>query len=172
MTRFLINLDLLIRRILTWFCALMLFSMVIFTIYTVFMRYVFLNPPVWGDLMTLFCNIWLVFAALALTTREKQHIALDMLYGYLPDKYAFGIQQMWNLIICGLGFVIMVWGWQVAQNNPGLYWEMGYMPKRYPMYILPISGCLIFVGAFVAFLEDVIAYRKGEFTLGKGEANG
>ena len=48
--------------------------MVGFTVYTVVMRYVFLDPPVWGDLLTVLSNIWLVFIALALTVREKQHI--------------------------------------------------------------------------------------------------
>ena len=163
MLKALIALDLLIRRILPLFCALLLAMMVIFTVYTVFMRYVFENPPPWGDQMAVFSCIWLVLIALALTTREKEHIALDMLYTYLPLKWSFTVQQMWNLIICVLGGVLLVYGYETAMNNFGKYWELNYLPKRYPMMILPTTGGLIMIGAFVAFLEDLALYRKGEF---------
>ena len=155
--------DLLVRRLLTLFCALMLAMMVVFTVYTVFMRYVFENPPPWGDQMAVFSCIWLVLIALALTTREKEHIALDMLYSYLPLKWSFSVQQMWNLVICVLGGVILIYGYDTAMNNFGKYWELNYLPKRYPMMILPLSGGLVMLGAFLAFLDDLAAYRKGEF---------
>ena len=69
---------------------------------------------------------------------------------------------MWNLIICILGFVLLVWGYDTAMNNFGKYWEFNYMPKRYPMMILPVTGGLILVGSFVAFLEDLAAFRRNE----------
>ena len=31
--------------------------MVVFTVYTVVMRYVFQNPPFWGDTLSVFCNM-------------------------------------------------------------------------------------------------------------------
>ena len=163
MINFLKTLDVWVRRLLTWFCAILLAMMVVFTVYTVFMRYVFLEPPPWGDQMAVFSCIWLVFLSLALTTREQEHIALDMLYSYLPTKAAFGVQEMWNLIICILGGVLMVYGYDTAMNNFGKYWELNYMPKRWPMMIVPITGGLIMVGSFVAFLEDLAAFRRNEF---------
>ncbi|MDA8031009.1 MAG: TRAP transporter small permease subunit, partial [Alphaproteobacteria bacterium] len=63
MIKFLVAADLLMRRILSGFCMLLLLLMVVFTVYTVVMRYVFENPPVWGDLLTVLSNIWLVFIA-------------------------------------------------------------------------------------------------------------
>jgi TRAP-type C4-dicarboxylate transport system permease small subunit len=172
MIEILVAIDLWIRKSLTAFCAVALFSMVVFTIYTVFMRYVFEDPPAWGDTMTVFSNIWLVFLALALTVREKQHIALNMLYSYLPTLGGFLVQQLWSLVICGLGAVLLIYGFEVAWTNPGKYWEMGYLPKKYPMLILPITGGLIFLGALVAVVEDTIRYRRGEFEVAGGSGSG
>ena len=76
--------DLWVKKILTAFCAIFLLLMVVFAVYNVVMRYVFENPPVWGDLLTVLSNIWLVFLALALTVRDKNHIALDLIYSWLP----------------------------------------------------------------------------------------
>ena len=78
MIRLIRRVDTLVRRTLTGFCAIFLLLMVVFAVYNVVMRYVFEDPPVWGDLLTVLSNIWLVFLALALTIRDKDHIALDL----------------------------------------------------------------------------------------------
>ena len=124
MIKFLVTFDLWARKFLTAFCVLMLFMMVAFTCYTVFMRYVLDNPPVWGDLLTVLSNIWLVFIALALTVREKEHIALNLIYSHLPVAIGFAVQQLWTGIICLLGGVICYYGWDAATNMGGKYWEM------------------------------------------------
>ena len=165
MVRFLVALDLWIRKALTVFCMVMLFLMVAFTVYTVIMRYVFLNPPVWGDLLTVLSNIWFVFIALALTVREKEQIALNLIYTRIPTPAAFAIQQFWTAIICALGIVITVYGLEVVSKMGGKYWEMwhfawengslvfkpNYMPKKYAVMILPISGTLVSLGALVVW---------------------
>ncbi|MCG8544432.1 MAG: TRAP transporter small permease, partial [Alphaproteobacteria bacterium] len=70
------------------------------------------------------------------------------------------------------GLVICIYGWEVASTNPGKYWEMGYLPKKYPMMILPLTGALVFLGALVAIIEDVVRYRKGEFHVAGGSGAG
>ena len=55
------SIDSAVKKVLTAFCAVLLLLMVAFTVYNVVMRYVFENPPVWGDLLTVLSNIWLVF---------------------------------------------------------------------------------------------------------------
>ena len=183
---FLVTLDLWARKLLTAFCVLMLFMMVCFTVYTVVMRYVFENPPVWGDLLTVLSNIWFVFIALALTVREKEHIALNLIYSRLPTRLGFAIQQLWSAVICAMGYVICVYGWEVVSTMGGKYWEMwyfawenggivfkpNYMPKRYAMMILPIAGVLISLGALVAVIEDAVRFRRGTFQVAGGTGSG
>ena len=161
-----------VHRILTAFCGVLLLLVVVFTVYSVVMRYYFEDPPVWGDLLTVLSNIWLVFIALSLTVREKEHIALNLLYNRLPVFWGFAVQQLWTGIICLLGLVILIYGWEVAWTNPGKYWEMGYMPKKYPMLILPITGWLIAISALIAFIEDCVRYRAGEFKASEGMGAG
>ena len=186
MVDFLVAIDRWYRKVLTGICMLALFLMVAFTIYTVFMRYVFWAPPVWGDLMTVLSNIWLVFIALALTVREKEHIALDFLYTRLPLAWGFALQLLWAVIIFVLGLVICIYGYETAVTNFGKYWEMwhfawqdgslvfkpNYMPKTYPMMILPLAGGLIAFSALVSGLEDIFRYRNGTFKVAAGGASG
>lgn len=166
-----------VKKILTAYCAILLLLMVIFTVYSVVMRYVFEDPPVWGDLLTVLSNIWLVFLALSLTVRDKDHIALDLIYSRLSVKVAFAIQQFWSLVIFGLGLVMIVYGIEAVATMGGKYWEMGYlawedgqvvykpnyMPKKYAIAIVPISGFLVSVAALASVLEDSLRLRAGTY---------
>ncbi|MBG6165485.1 TRAP-type C4-dicarboxylate transport system permease small subunit [Labrenzia sp. EL_195] len=173
--------DRIVRNTLTSFCAILLLLMVAFTVYSVVMRYVFENPPVWGDLLTVLSNIWLVFFALALTVRDKDYIALDLIYSWLPPKVSFCIQQFWSMVIFGLGLVMIIWGIEVVTTMGGKYWEMwyfawedgqivfkpNYMPKKYAVAIVPISGFLVCVAAIASICEDVFWLRTGTYKWSK-----
>jgi len=173
--------DIAVKKILTAFCSLLLLLMVAFTVYSVVMRYIFENPPVWGDLLTVLSNIWLVFLALALTVREKDHIALDLLYSWLPLKAVFVVQQFWALVIFGVGLIMIVYGWEAVTTMGGKYWEMwyfawedekivfkpNYMPKKYAIAIVPISGFLVSVAALASIIEDSLRLKSGTFRRAK-----
>lgn len=173
MIKLAIWIDRLVNKILTGFCAVFMLLMVVFAVYNVIMRYVFENPPVWGDLLTVLSNIWLVFIALALTVRDKNHIALDLIYSRLPVKAAFAIQQFWTLVIFFLGIVMIVYGMEAVSTMGGKYWEMwhfaweegrlvfkpNYMPKKYAIAIVPISGFLVCVAAVASIIEDSFKMR-------------
>ena len=139
----------------------------------------FENPPVWGDLLTVLSNIWLVFLALALTVRDKDHIALNLIYSWLPLKAAFLIQQFWTLVIFCLGIVMIVYGLEAVDTMGGKYWEMwhfawedgqfvfkpNYMPKKYAIAIVPLSGFLVCVAAIASIIEDSFRMRAGTYRL-------
>lgn len=166
-----------VKKTLTAFCAVFLCAMVAFTVYSVVMRYVFKDPPIWGDLLTVLSNIWLVFFALALTVRDKDHIALDMIYNWLPLKAAFLVQQFWTAVIFCIGIVMIVWGIEAVQTMGGKYWEMwyfawedggivfkpNYMPKKYAIAIVPISGFLVCVAAVASIIEDSLRLKAGTY---------
>jgi len=177
MIKLAIWIDRLVKKILTGFCAALMLLMVVFAVYNVIMRYVFEDPPVWGDLLTVLSNIWLVFIALALTVRDKDHIALDLIYSWLPTRIAFAIRQFWTLVIFCLGVVMIIYGMEAVATMGGKYWEMwhfvwedgrlvferNYMPKKYAIAIVPISGFLVCVGAVASIIEDSFKMRLGTY---------
>ena len=167
--QFLNRFDSFIHRALEVVCSLFLALMVGFTIYTVMMRYVFENPPVLGDLLTVLSNIWLMFIALSLTARDNEHIALNLIYEKLPDRVALYIRQFWKLMIMLVGLILIIYGIELVEGMRGKYWEMwhfeftaqgiefkeNYMPKKYAVMILPIAGFLTTIGAAICFLKKV-----------------
>ena len=169
MLKFFNNFDRFIHRMLEAMCSIFLAAMVGFTIYNVTMRYVFNNPPVWGDLLTVLSNIWLMFIALSLTARDNEHIALNLIYEKLPDRLSLYIRQFWKLMIMLIGIVLIIYGIELVEGMRGKYWEMwyfeinlqgiefkeNYMPKKYAVAILPLAGFLTTIGAAISFIKKV-----------------
>jgi TRAP-type C4-dicarboxylate transport system permease small subunit len=127
MLKFFNNFDRFIHRMLEAMCSLFLASMVGFTLYNVIMRYVFNNPPVWGDLLTVLSNIWLMFIALSLTARDNEHIALNLIYEKLPDRLSLYIRQFWKLMIMVIGIVLMIYGVELVEVCVGSIGKCGIL---------------------------------------------
>lgn len=169
MKSFFNTVDRVVHRTLELACSFFLALMVGFTIYTIVMRYVFENPPVWGDLLTVLSNIWLMFTALSLTARDNDHIALNLVYEKLPAHLAFYVRQFWKLMILLVGLILIIYGLELVETMRGRYWEMwyfeftaqgiefreNYMPKKYAVAILPVAGLLTAVGAAICFAKKI-----------------
>jgi TRAP-type C4-dicarboxylate transport system permease small subunit len=155
-------LDLILGRTITRVCVVLLGVMVAFTLYTVFMRNVMNDPPFWGDTLTLVANVWLVMLAFALSIRERESIAMQMIYDYVPARVAGLLETLWNLLFVTVGLMMIVYGYEVADRIPGTYWELGNAPKSWLMMILPVSGVLVVMAALRVLAEDFRALRRGE----------
>jgi TRAP-type C4-dicarboxylate transport system permease small subunit len=151
------------RRVVAFFellCSVLLVAMVVVTAYTVVMRYAFQNPPFWGDTLTMFCNIWLVLIAYAISVRKREFIAMQGIYGLLPAGWPFALNFAWNVMTAVFGAFVFGFGIGAAMNVPGNYWELGGLPNKVPMAIMPIAGALIMLGALRNVAEDVAVRRR------------
>lgn len=151
------ELDSLAKRIVRWTCAVLLLLMVGFTAYTVTMRYVFLDPPFWGDTLTMFANVGLVMFAFVVAAWENDHIAMQGFYALISPVKAALLDMIWNLVIVAFGLFLAWYGFEAAMDVPGQFWELGGLPKKYPMLIMPAAGLLT---AFAGSLVVVKAARK------------
>ena len=154
--------DRIVRSTITWFTCSLLVLMVAFTIYTVVMRYVFNDPPFWGDTVALFCNIWLVLLAYALAVRDREDIASEGIYEFLTPRTVLVLRFAWRAMTFVFGLLLFWFGLDAALNVPGQYWELGGLPKRAPMMVLPLSGILVALVAAFTLAEDVFGWRTVE----------
>jgi TRAP-type C4-dicarboxylate transport system permease small subunit len=156
------KLDDAIWDLLLMLCCLLLFLIVGLTAYTVFMRYVMNNAPFWGDTTALFANIWLVMLCLAVTVRYEESISMQGLYRALPPIVGVTLDVLWNIVTLLFGLFLVWYGLQAAMNVPGMFWELGGLPKRYPMFIMPISGALTsLAAALVLYRQFAHRLRAG-----------
>jgi TRAP-type C4-dicarboxylate transport system permease small subunit len=149
-----------VQGLLEIVCSALLVAMVAFTAYTVVMRYAFRNPPFWGDTLTMFCNIWLVLIAYAMSVRKRDFIAMQGAYAMLPAGWPAALNLAWNLVTAAFGAFLGVFGVSAAANVPGSYWELGGLPNKVPMAIMPIAGVLILLAALRNVAEDLALRRR------------
>lgn len=147
--------DFIILRVLPVICGTMLVLMVGFIVYTIVMRTVFLNPPFWGDTLALFANVWMVFLGLIIAVRERSNIAMEALYQLVPESVGHWFRKLWALAFAGFGLLLLTKGYEAASRIMGSYWELGNMPKSYPLMILPIAGAGILVAALLSLLRPL-----------------
>jgi TRAP-type C4-dicarboxylate transport system permease small subunit len=164
------SIDRVVQLILGAICGTLLMLTVVFTCYTVVMRYVFLNPPFWGDSLTLIANIWMVFLAVSLSVRNREQIAMQVLYAAMSPKLAFALEILWMLLTLLAGLFLIWFGMIAALDTPGEFWELGGLRKKYPMLILPLAGLFITGAAAAVLAEDWFRARRGDIRVISREA--
>jgi TRAP-type C4-dicarboxylate transport system permease small subunit len=123
------------------------------------MRYVFKDPPFWGDTISLFCNIWLVLIAYGLAVRDREDIASEAIYVYLPPRAVTVLRFTWQTMTFAFAVFLIWFGLDAAQNVPGQFWELGGLPKKVPMMALPLSGTLVALLTASNIAEDIFGWR-------------
>lgn len=152
--------DKLFWNVLLTICCVLLIAIVGLTAYTIVMRYIFSNPPFWGDTTALFANVWLVMLCLSITVRYEESISMQGLYAMLPRWFGIGLDILWNAVTFCFGLYLVWYGFQAAMNVPGMFWELGGLPKRYPMLIMPLSGALTSVAAALVLYSQFLRNRR------------
>lgn len=158
--------DFIILRVLPVICGAMLVLMVAFIAYTVVMRTVFLNPPFWGDTLAMFANVWMVFLGLIIAVRERSNIAMEALYQLIPAHYGRWFRMLWAVAFACFGLLMLIKGYEAASRILGSYWELGNLPKSYPLMILPIAGAGILVASILSLfhpLDEALHMDDQEF---------
>lgn len=164
--------DRLLRFLVAGVSCTLLVLMVFFTVYTVVMRYVFKDPPFWGDTVSLFCNIWLVMIAYSLAVRDREDIVSEGIYIYLTPSAVAVLRYAWQVLTLVLGIYLIWFGLEAALTVPGEFWELGGLRKRYPMLALPLCGVLVALMAAMNIAEDTLGWRPvNSPTVPQGESD-
>ncbi len=132
--------------------------MVLFTVYTIVMRYVFRDPPFWGDTVSLFCNLGLVFMSYSLAVRDREEISSEALHTLLPDFGVTILVYAWQVMTVLFGLFLAWFGLEAALTVPGQYWELGGLPKMAPMLALPLCGVLTAVAGTFSITEQLLGW--------------
>jgi TRAP-type C4-dicarboxylate transport system permease small subunit len=57
------------------------------------------------------------------------------------------------------GLLLLWFGLDAALSVPGQFWELGGLPKRAPMMVLPICGALLALTVAINLTEDLLGWH-------------
>lgn len=127
----------------------------------VFGRFVLGSSPSWTEQASLVLMIWYVFFAAAAGVYEGFHIRIELLETLANPQNARRIRIAVQLIVAGLGLVLLVFGsqlvWLVRDHvipSLGISRAVAYVP-------MPISGLLMAIFALAQARND-----RGELPAG------
>jgi len=127
--------------------------------WAVVMRYVFNAAPVWVDEVVGFLLVAIVMLAAAQTMRRGEHIAVDLLTGFLSGA-GHRVTRIWTaLTTFTVTAVLIINGWETANlartlgllTDGNLEW-----PTWWLMLLLPLGGVLLLLVTVEAFWRAVV----------------
>jgi len=106
-------------------------------------RYVFNAPITWADEMCMILMLWQVFLADAFVSREKDHIAFDLIYGLVGDNGKRRIGLAGSLML-GLMFAIAtpgIWDYILflwRERTAALQWRLDVVFSCFAIYFTAV----------------------------------
>ena len=153
------------RRVINWLCSLghLLGEIAVFLLlgivsYTVVMRYVFNNPPTWGEEIGCYIFIFIVWIALGGILKDDHHIVLDLVVDRISSK-----KQIWLKIatsVVGLIFCLIL-SWYAARYTLFQYrfnlqsTTLLSVPMWIPYMFIPLGAILISLQYLVKIAEYI-----------------
>jgi TRAP-type C4-dicarboxylate transport system permease small subunit len=153
------GLDRILETIVDELCTILMVMLTLVVLYTVIMRYVFLAPPFWGDVVAVLTNVSIVLLGIGLSVRKRDLVAMRALYAVIPSRLALTLELVWDVMILVFALLFTWYGYETAQAISGEYWELGMLPRRYTMMILPIGGALLIIASIKIIREDIRRLR-------------
>ena len=132
--------------------------------YAVFMRYLFHNPPVWGDELCRYCLVWLTFYGGAVALRRRQLANMNLLVNLFPPK----IRKWVNVVVSILGLALLaaftVWSIQLVMSRSVQIQKSPAMGLPLPIVYscLPIGLGLMTLQQLILIILDIAAAPEEE----------
>lgn len=136
-------------------CAVALAAITLFMFSNVVLRYGFNAPIAWGDELTQFAFIWLVFLGAVAAMKTDSHYSLTMLIDNVPRPIAVLLGVLGDLAVIAICSAFAWYGFKLIQlfsfqTSPSLELPMGVVYAS-----LPVSAVLMIVVRMVKMVERV-----------------
>ena len=121
----------------------------------VFYRYALNQSLFWSEELARYILVWLTFLGATVAYRRGLHPSIDLLTTRLGDRAGGAMRVISHLVAMGFFAMLVTYGSQFAyfvrfQISPALQ-----LPKWTIMLVLPISGMVLLLHAFVAVLVEI-----------------
>lgn len=118
-----------------WLSGLGLVLMTVLVSWQIWARYVLNASPSWTEPAAIVLMAWFIFLGAAVGVRENYHLGFEVLLSVVPERAAFAMRCLSDVVTGGFGAAMAVYGWQLmigtwAATLPalGLPGGVDYMP--------------------------------------------
>lgn len=128
-------------------------------------RYVLNSPILWTDEVIRYSLVWLTFAGLALATKERTHIDVDVIDNVLPPLGRKITNVLVDCVVVAFMLFLVFYGAKITDYMRGSYGEtLQFLNQSYPYASIPI-------GALMTILITVSKYFVRETPVPSEQVN-
>jgi len=132
-----------IEKVLGGLICILLSALVIVVLISVLSRY-FLNFSIaWGEELSRFMLIWMVFSGAVIAYSYNEHLGLDVLVKVVPEKVSHIIMIIANLLILIAVGLIINGGSKLTIESIDSFSPALAIPYGYVYIIIPICGVML-----------------------------
>jgi TRAP-type C4-dicarboxylate transport system permease small subunit len=99
-----------IEIVLLFFAGAAFVSLGILIVNQVFFRYVLAAPPMWTEELTRYIFVWLSWLSAAVVFRRGQHITIDAIVGFVPERLRLPHDILIRFISVGILLFLLYYG--------------------------------------------------------------
>jgi TRAP-type C4-dicarboxylate transport system permease small subunit len=106
----------------------------------VIMRYIFNSPLVWSEELAVYCMVWLAFTGAIMAMRDKEHIEVNIILVFLPEKARRLMKLVSKSITAIFLIVLTIYGFRLTIENYNIPSAANQIPMGYVYIIIPVSA--------------------------------
>lgn len=145
-------------------CSVLIGLMLAITTIQIIFRYVFNNPLVWSEEVSLVLLIWFGFLAISNELYHGNHMAIVMFYEKFPAKVQWAIDLVQHAVVSLFCGVMIVYLFKIASSIKGNTLPVSGLPKiiLYIPVILSSMLMLFYSMVLLAKVARCVKQTKGE----------
>lgn len=153
-----------LEQIAKWLAVLSTAVMWLVMCYAVFMRYLFHNPPVWGDELCRYCLVWLTFYGGAVALRRRSLANMNLVVNLFPPRIRKWINIAVSILCFALLAAFTLWSVQLIMSRSVQIQKSPAMGLPLPIVYscLPIGLGLMALQQLVLIVLDIMTSPEEE----------
>jgi TRAP-type C4-dicarboxylate transport system permease small subunit len=136
------------NRVFIFMTVIFLSVVVVSSSLQVITRYVFNNALSWTEEMARYAFVWLIMSGASVATKNGTHATLDLIVQMLKGKLLKIHQEMVNLAILGIGFVLIFQSTKLLEVTSAQLSVAMRIPMVYAYLAIPVGAVGIVIHAF------------------------
>ncbi len=136
-------------------CALLVAVMVIIIWWGVVTRYFIGSGGIWTEELSRYVMIWAALLAVPVGAYRREHIGLDILFRFFPQKLQKWFRAVLDLVGFSFFLFLTYYGIGMAQAGSSQYATIFGMTMFFPFASVPVSAGLACMQILVAMIRDL-----------------
>jgi C4-dicarboxylate transporter, DctQ subunit len=139
-------------------CIIAVAIATLLTGYEVMMRQLFGSPTIWTNEITSYLLVWFGLLGIVYAYDKKAHVAVDMIYEYLPVRVQRAVDILTSFLILLFSVTIFYYGykyWWMAYSRGWQHVGMLDVPMSYTRIALPLVGCFMIFQLMITIYDQI-----------------